>query len=166
MIPLPWITTTPPDNVTLPDTASPVLALLKSPFYRWNVFRPEILTISMKREICYFFRNISETIMDRYINVYIFWEMVHWALANEYMLMEYIICEHILNYLESRSIISHLQHGFRSGMFLEIQLIIITHNVMSSFDKYRLMWQSLIPHDRSKLAHHGIDKNCNGSPIF
>ena len=49
-------------------------------------------------------------------------------------LLEHILCRHILTHHENNSILTHLQHGFRSGHSCESQLIIILHDIMTNFD--------------------------------
>ena len=48
--------------------------------------------------------------------------------------LEHIICHHIMKHLEHYSILTSLQHGFRSGHSRESQLIITMHDLMKSFD--------------------------------
>ena len=48
--------------------------------------------------------------------------------------LEYIIYGHIMAYLESNKILTHLNHGFRRGYSCETQLIITLHDLLKSFD--------------------------------
>ena len=49
-------------------------------------------------------------------------------------LFEHIVCRHILDHVEDHKILTNLQHGFRSGRSCETQVIITTHDLLSSFN--------------------------------
>ena len=49
-------------------------------------------------------------------------------------LFEHIVCRHFLDHVEDNKILTNLQHGIRSGKSCETQLIITTHNLLSSYN--------------------------------
>ena len=85
-------------------------------------------------------------------------------------LFEHIICKHILVYLEDHKILTHLQHGFRSGRLCETQLVITfqdlaqMHNKKGSQIDIAVLDFSkafdTVPHDGllSKLMHYDKDE--------
>ncbi|XP_071480876.1 uncharacterized protein [Diadema antillarum] len=50
-------------------------------------------------------------------------------------LLEHIICKHLLDYLEENNILTHLNHGFRSGYSTETQLITALHDLLHANDQ-------------------------------
>ena len=50
-------------------------------------------------------------------------------------ILEHIICHHIHLHLESNNILTHLNHGFRSGYSCESQLLTTTHDFLNSFNQ-------------------------------
>ena len=50
-------------------------------------------------------------------------------------LLEHIICRHMLTFLEEHRILTDLNHGFRASYSCESQLLITSHDLLSSFDK-------------------------------
>ena len=87
-------------------------------------------------------------------------------------LFEHIICKHILAHLEDHTILTDLQHGFRSGRSCETQLVTIiylsgtssnTQQKGSHIDIAVIDFSKAfdtVPHDGllSKLKHYGIDE--------
>ena len=49
--------------------------------------------------------------------------------------MEHILCKHMLNHLDLHKILTHLQHGFRSGYSCETQLLVTLHDLMTQNNK-------------------------------
>ena len=49
-------------------------------------------------------------------------------------LLEHIVCSHVLTFMESNNLLTHLQHGFRKGHSCESQLIITMSDFFASFD--------------------------------
>ena len=49
-------------------------------------------------------------------------------------ILEHIICRHLLKHLENFKILTHLNHGFRSGYSCETQLLTTADDLLSSFD--------------------------------
>ena len=87
-------------------------------------------------------------------------------------LLEHIICSHILSFLETNKLLTHLQHGFRKKHSCESQLLITTSDFFSAFDKKTQTDVGVldfsrafdtVPHERliSKLAHYGIQGQTN-----
>ena len=52
-------------------------------------------------------------------------------------LQEHIICHHMLNHLDKQSVLTSLNHGFRSGYSCETQLVVTAHDLMSYYDQNR-----------------------------
>ena len=50
-------------------------------------------------------------------------------------LLEHIICRHLLNRFEENSILTNLNHGFRSGYSCETQLLTTANDLLQSFDR-------------------------------
>jgi hypothetical protein len=50
-------------------------------------------------------------------------------------LLEHIICRNMMNHLEKHSILTSLNHGFRSGYSCKTQLAVTIHDMLQSFDK-------------------------------
>ena len=50
-------------------------------------------------------------------------------------ILEHIICSSILKHLEQYSILTPLQHGFRSGHSCESQLIVTMHDIITTYDR-------------------------------
>ena len=85
-------------------------------------------------------------------------------------LFEHSICKHILAHLEDYKILTDLQHGFRSGISCETQLVTTyqdlaqMHNKKGSQIDIAVLDFSksfdTVPHDGllSKLKHYGIDE--------
>lgn len=83
-------------------------------------------------------------------------------------LLEHIICRHLLNHFETHNVLTHLNHGFRSGYSCETQLLTTTQDFLTSLDNRRQVDIAIldysrafdtVPHDRllHKLRHYGID---------
>ena len=85
-----------------------------------------------------------------------------------YKLLEHIICKHILAHLEDHTILTDLQHGFRSGRSCETQLVTTFQNLAQMHNKngsqidiavldFSMAFDT-VPHDGllSKLKHIGI----------
>lgn len=49
--------------------------------------------------------------------------------------LEHIICHHMLNHLDKHSVLTSLNHGFRSGYSCETQLVVTAHDIVNSYDK-------------------------------
>ena len=49
-------------------------------------------------------------------------------------LMEHIICKHILQYIESHSLLTPLQHGFHRGFSYETQLLVTPQDILTTYD--------------------------------
>ena len=84
--------------------------------------------------------------------------------------MEHILCKHILEHLESHSILTSLQHGFRRAHSCESQLLLTIDDLMRAHnDKAQVDIGILdfsrafdtVPHQRllGKLRHYGITGN-------
>ena len=84
-------------------------------------------------------------------------------------LFEHIVCKHILDHLEEHGILSKLQHGFRTGMSCETQLITTFQDIASVYNRkggqidiavsdFSKAFDT-VPHDGllSKLKNYGID---------
>ena len=83
-------------------------------------------------------------------------------------ILEHIICHHIHLHLESNNILTHLNHGFRSGYSCESQLLTTTHDLLNSFDQKKKQVDiaildfskafDTVPHRKllHKLSHCGI----------
>ncbi len=82
-------------------------------------------------------------------------------------LLEHIIYRHMLNHLQNHNILTHLNHGFRSGFSCETQLLLTTHDLLRSFDQKHQVDIAIldfskafdtVPHKRllHKLQEYGI----------
>ena len=49
-------------------------------------------------------------------------------------ILEHMICRHLLNHLEAHNILTHLNHGFRSGFSCETPLLTTAHDLLTSYD--------------------------------
>jgi hypothetical protein len=72
-------------------------------------------------------------------------------------LLEHIICGHSMKHLEKHSVLTSLNHGFRSGYSCETQLVATIHDMLQSFDKGKQVDIGIldfskafdtVPHDR------------------
>ena len=52
-------------------------------------------------------------------------------------LLEHIVCRHLLNHFDKYSILSSLNHGFRSGYSCETQLLVTINDFMSNFEGHK-----------------------------
>ena len=87
-------------------------------------------------------------------------------------LLEHAICSHVMTFLESNKLLTHLQHGFRKGHSCESQLLVTLSDFFASFDAkvqtdvgvldFSRAFDT-VPHQRSlgKLAHYGIQGELN-----
>ena len=50
-------------------------------------------------------------------------------------ILKHIICRHLLNHLEKNNILSKLNHGFRSGLSCETQLLTTAFDLFNSFER-------------------------------
>ena len=87
-------------------------------------------------------------------------------------LMEHVVCSHIRAHLDKMSILSPFQHGFRSGISCETQLLLTFHDLATIHDKglqtdigildFSKAFD-VVPNQRllNKLSHYGIDGSCH-----
>ena len=82
-------------------------------------------------------------------------------------ILEHIIYHHLLLHLESNNVLTHLNHGFRSGFSCESQLLTTAHDLLKSFDRKKQVDIAIldfpkafdtVPHRKllHKLSHYGI----------
>ena len=82
-------------------------------------------------------------------------------------ILEHVVCRHLMNHLEQNNILTHLNHGFRSGYSCETQLLTTTHDFLRSLDNGRQVDVAIldfskafdtVPHKKllHKLEKYGI----------
>jgi hypothetical protein len=87
-------------------------------------------------------------------------------------ILEHVVCRHVLQHLEKNSILSSLQHGFRSGHSCESQLLVTMQDILQRIDNNNQVDLvildfskafDVVPHQRllTKLDHYGI----RGQPL-
>ena len=85
-------------------------------------------------------------------------------------LLEHVVCRHIMSHLEEHNILTHLHHGFRSGVSTVTQLLVTTQDIFCQWDNKTQVDIAVldfakafdkVPHRSllNKLHHYGIDNN-------
>ena len=83
-------------------------------------------------------------------------------------LLEHIVCSHIHQHLDTHSILTPIQHGFRKQHSCESELLITLHDLASYFDRKITVDVAIldlskafatVPHKKllHKLSHNGIN---------
>ena len=69
-------------------------------------------------------------------------------------LLEHIICHHMLNHLDKHSVLTSLNHGFRSGYSCETQLVVTAHGLMSYYDQNRQVDTVILDFSKALTPFH------------
>ena len=86
------------------------------------------------------------------------------------ILLEHILCSHILKHFEQYNVLTQLNHGFRSGYSTETQLLVTLQDLFKSFDQNIQVDVAIlnfskafatVPHDKllHKIDSYGIQGN-------
>ena len=84
-------------------------------------------------------------------------------------LFEHIICKHILAHLEDHKILTHLQHGFRSGRSCETQLVTTFQDLAQMHNKKGSQIDiAFLDFSKSfdTVPHDGLLSNNNNNNIY
>ena len=73
-------------------------------------------------------------------------------------IMEHVIVSHTMSHLDRHSILDNKQHGFRSGLSCETQLVLVIHEWSSSLNEKRQVDMALLDFSKAldKVAHRRL----------